>query len=196
MGSPGRRPASLERIIRNFRFQLYLCAQSYASRPLVPSSHRHAQGGALLDRPPAPRAQIAPKKCKRGGGTFRSPYLLSPPPRFDGVSYTKEKSATPHHQPEGATRQRRRGGARSGFGAIRLVQRSPRSPLFLPHPCAGLPHSHGDLSLECKRGLRTIVGEGRVEKGNSGSSQGSLYHDRRRAQGLGSQIVKAWGLYL
>ncbi len=31
--------------IRNFRFQLYLCAQSYASRPLVPSSHRHGRDG-------------------------------------------------------------------------------------------------------------------------------------------------------
>ena len=30
---------------RNFRFQLYLCAQSYASRPLVPSSHRHGSDG-------------------------------------------------------------------------------------------------------------------------------------------------------
>ena len=26
---------------------------------------------------------------------------------------------------------------------------------------------HGDLSLKCKGGLRTIVGEGRVENGNS-----------------------------
>ena len=72
-------------ISRNFRFQLYLCARSYASRPLVPSSHRH---------------------CRDGGVHFWLAYLLSPI-RVDGVGYTKGKSTTPHHHPEGDIRHRR-----------------------------------------------------------------------------------------
>ena len=103
---------------RNFRFQLYLCAKSYASAPPATSSNRPARWarnsalalqygvtgnpaqGCTFGSPPPPHAQIAPKWCKKGEGGCNLGCAVSYPVNAKGGRlYEGEKCYTPTATP-------------------------------------------------------------------------------------------------
>ena len=98
--------------------------------------------GCTFGSPPHHTLKLHQNGAKREGGrTFRSPCLLSRQ-REGGVGYTKGKSATPHHHPEGSHTSEASRGARAELAAIRLVQRSPCHTHSSHTHCRPLRYKH------------------------------------------------------